>query len=377
MVVLHVFNDDKFFDGIARFFLELSNVKNLFCYYSKNKKPYKYIKNEKIVIRYSDWNKYTDLFHDPDVDIIYFHSLPVSNYKLFKYIDDKKIVIWWCWGYDIYNSYGLLPPFLKLDMFKPLTCQVRKRNYCIFKEIIRTLKNLNLYLQRNKVLERIDYFSPVIPLEYKLMKNQYTRFKAKPFMLECGPGLAYRDKKDFIYKCKLGNVIVGNSLTFSNNHLDIFKIIENIKLSNDRSYIIPISYPKQFDADVLKQETLNFCAKIIWLETFLPAEEYKQIYKSITHAIFGHIRQQAMGNIYFALINGVKIFLYRDSLIYEHLKTKGYIVFTIEDDLNDMSLNEVLTEEQAFHNYQLYYQIVDNKLKRTELELQKIIKMKI
>ena len=126
MVVLHVFNDDKFFDGIARFFLELSNVKNLFCYYSKNNKPYKYIKNEKIVIRYSDWNKYTDLFHDPDVDIIYFHSLPVSNYKLFKYIDDKKIVIWWCWGYDIYNSYGLLPPFFSLYHFFPKNLQL----YC-------------------------------------------------------------------------------------------------------------------------------------------------------------------------------------------------------------------------------------------------------
>ena len=229
ITILHVFTDEKFFDGTARFFLALPNVTNLFYYYSKRNKPFKHIKNEKIIKRYTVWNEYTSLFKDSQIDIIYFHSLPVNNYRLFKYIDSKKIVIWWCWGYDIYYNYGLLKPFIELELYKPLTKQIthKKNIFRIFRIIYHYINSLSLLKLKKIVINRIDYFSPVIPLEYELMKNN-SLFKAKPFMLEKGPGLAYTMKYQFMSKTNSQNILLGNSLTFTNNHLDILDKIKKV-----------------------------------------------------------------------------------------------------------------------------------------------------
>lgn len=374
ITILHVFPDDKFFDSISIFFNALPNINNLFCYYSKNNKPFKYIKKENIIKKYTDWNEYTLLFKSSDIDIIYFHSISINSYKLFKYIDPQKIVIWWCWGYDIYNNYGLLKPFIKIELYKPLTKQIKIRGK-ITKNIYHFIKSLTLLKTQKKLLNRIDYFSPVIPIEYDLMKHNPT-FKAKPFMLESGPGLAYMVKNDLKSLNNAQNVLIGNSLTLTNNHLDILEKIKYINLPSDRTYIVPINYGNDFDKDILKKKAQTITAQFKWLESFIPLQEYKELFNSITHAIFGHMRQQAMGNINMCLRSGIKIFLYKDSLIYKQLKLRGYHIFTIENDLNEESLAEVLSQEEALHNYELYYKIGNNKIEKTIAELQAIMNNK-
>ena len=83
---------------------------------------------------------------------------------------------------------------------------------------------------------------------------------------------------------------------------------------------------------------------MIWLEDFIPFKEYISYLDSITHAVFGQIRQQAIGNINFCFERGIKIYLYSDSIIYKQLNKWGYIIYTIENDLTSDSLNEVLDE---------------------------------
>lgn len=371
ITILHVFPDDKFFDSVSNFFNALPNINNLFCYYSKNNKPFKYIKKENIIKKYTDWNEYTLLFKSPNIDIIYFHSIPINYYKLFKYIDQQKIVIWWCWGYDIYNSYGLLKPLINIDLYKPLTKQISTKGK-ISKIIFHYLKSLTLLKLRKDILNRVDYFSPVIPIEYELMTNNPT-FRAKPFMLESGPGLAYMVKNDLKPLNKAQNVLIGNSLTLTNNHLDIFEKIKNIELSKSRTYIVPINYGNGFDQNILKRKAQTIPAQFKWLESFIPIEEYKNLFNSITHAIFGHMRQQAMGNINMCLRNGIKIFLYKDSIIYKQLKSRGYYVYSIDSDLNENSLDEILSEKEALHNYELFYKIGNNKIENTLAELQTMI----
>lgn len=373
--ILHVFPDDKFFDGVANYFIELHNVTNLFYYYSKDNKPFRYIKNKEIITQYSNWSEYISFFKDPSIDIIYFHSLPINNYKLFKHIDSRKIIIWWCWGYDIYNNYGILKPFIDIDIYKPLTEKISKKVLSL-KTIYHFIRSLTLYKKRNIILNRIDYFSPVIPIEYELMKNN-SAFRAKPFMLEKGPGLGYKIKGDYTYKSKAQNIIIGNSLTLTNNHLDILDKIKDIKLSDDRTYIVPINYGNGFDKNILKHKAQTISAPFRWLDSFIPKNEYIELFQTISHAIFGHMRQQAMGNINICLRNGIKVFLYKDSIIYKQLKSQGYHVFTIDYDLNEKSLSETLTEEAAIHNYELYYHIGNNKIEKTIAELQAMIKNKL
>ena len=372
ITILHVFHDDKFFDIVADFFMQIPIVNNLFCYYSSEKKAFKYIKRTDLITLYREWNDYKYLLSDKNVDIIYFHSLPTSKYEYFKYIDPNKIVIWWCWGYDIYNNdYGLLKAFIELDIVKPLTKGQFYTKTNTLKHIYHSIKSIFLYSKRKKVLKRIDYFSPVIPLEYQLMKKN-KHFNAKPFMLESGPGLFKQE--EFAYREIPQNIIIGNSLTITNNHLDIFKRIQNIYLSKNRNYIVPVNYGNGIDLNIIKASTECINAKFKWLESFLNIHEYKIMFQSVTHAIFGHIRQQALGNIHLCLINGIKIYLYKDSMIYSHLKARGFYVYTIDNDLSELSLNQNLSKEEALHNYQLFYRFENNKLEKTILEIENIIK---
>ena len=93
----------------------------------------------------------------------------------------------------------------------------------------------------------------------------------------------------------------------------------------------------------------------------LPQNEYEDVLSSVSHAIFGAIRQQALGNIYNCLLRGVKVYMYEDSILYKELKKKGYVIFTIESDLTTDSLSQCLCERDARTNHDVYVQWLKDK----------------
>lgn len=376
IVVLHVFEDEKFFDSVSSFWDSLNGVVNLYHFYThKNKGHFRYIKNIEKVKIFTDFQKYVWYFSSVEVDIIYFHGLSPKFYNLFTYIDKEKKVIWWCWGFEIYSQIWCLPPLVKINLYKPLTQQEVWKNSRSLKSVLRNVYHIFKYPYvkslRKKVLQRIDYFSPVLPIEYRLMQ-QIQDFRAKPFLLG-GPGFGV--KTEFLYLSVPRNILIGNSLTYTNNHLDIFLKIRNICL-NSRKYIIPINYGNAYNGDhrIFKKKANLPENQIIWLDDFLPFEQYRALFDSVTHAVFGQLRQQAMGNINMCLRRSIKIFLYKDSLIYRQLKEWGYIVYTIDEDLTEESLKTVLPKEIAFHNYALSCKLIDGqeRLHAAEMELQSL-----
>ena len=82
----------------------------------------------------------------------------------------------------------------------------------------------------------------------------------------------------------------------------------------------------------------------------MPFADYIQMLKSCRVGIFGHIRQQAIGNVLFCMLQGSKIFLYKDSVAYKYFKQAGYVIFSIDDDLNVDNINRLLTEEECEKN---------------------------
>lgn len=372
IVILHVFDDEKFFDGVSKFFDALDNVHNRYCFYTSRKNyQFKHIKLSHKVEIFNNYKEYTNLFSDEDIDIIYFQSLYINKYKLFNYISDEKKVIWWCFGAEIYYSYKGLKPLINIELYKPLTKKYKKSkdNGIIYslKDFFKSIIFTHYKALQNKVISRIDYFSPVLPIEYELMKNN-PHFRAKPFMLNAGPGI-YTPKPLSIKQIPQ-NILIGNSLTYTNNHLDIFQHLKTTNIASTRKYIIPINYGSDYTKDkrFLKD---SFCSssQTIWLEEFIPRSEYLSYLESITHAIFGHIRQQAMGNINYCLERGIKIYLYSDSIAYKQLKELGYIIYNIETDLTQDSLNEVLDEKSARINYNIFCSTIKDRVNKAIQEI--------
>ena len=77
---------------------------------------------------------------------------------------------------------------------------------------------------------------------------------------------------------------------------------------------------------------------------------------SCSHAVYGTLRQQALGNIFNCFRTGVKVFLYRDSMNYLQFLKDGFAVFAIEDMTSD-DLSTPLSRAEAVRNNHLYYSL--------------------
>lgn len=373
--VLHVVRDDKFIDGQLSAFEQDGRFDNRAAIIT-NSPDYKFqlVKNtERIKILYTKKMVIEEL-HGDEYDVIYFYSIPLSYYRLFHYIPKNKIVIWWTWGYDIYE----VGDIIKLPLYKPLTRQYISSNQSPFEKLKYLLKKIPLfplikYGSRKIFIERINYFQPVIHTEFVMMQGVEC-FKAKEFyspvnLKLCDEALPIPSHGN--------NIIVGHSATTTNNHLDVWEAIKNVIPEKSTIYI-PISYGSKDYANYLETTIVSKVGNVCFLRDLLPMDEYYKIIDSCSYAVFGVVRQAAIGNIFRCINKGVKVFLYQDSIPYKYYQELGCMVFSIEE-INNESFSVPLTLEQVKHNrhclrnsFQYAYDISESAIK----ELQNIIQNK-
>ena len=381
IVILHVFPDGMHFKKSADTYDSVPNVENLYYLFSPDKDfVLKKIQDVRVKI-ITDFKEYVSYFSNPDIDVILFHSLPYQFYYLFDYIDDSKYVVWWMWGYDIYYAQGEYSPIVSLDnLYKPLTKQYMEQDEVVLKEsgynkicryitkflrlpirIVRKIKRLRLAMpapkkSQNEILARIDSSYAPMNIEYYMVKEAHPEFKATFFHR---PRLA--KKPSLSFHKDPGNILVNHSLSFTNNHLDVFNSLYDLDIEKDRKFIVPISYGlvgfKGNPENLINASNMDK-DRTIWLTKILPLDEYDALLNSVTHAVFGMIRQQALGNVFLCVLKGVKIYLYKDSVVYKELKKSGYVCYTIEEDLTAESLKLCLREEDARNNYNHYMQVL-------------------
>lgn len=289
-------------------------------------------------------------------DVIYFHSMPINHWKLISSIPKSKKIIWWAWGYDLYQSQLGARPILTIDSYKEetksLLLNLSRRNRIL--DILDHIRGAYYNWLINKSLRRIDYFFPVINLEFKMMKEKYPYFKALEFY-EKPP-----KRNDFVAADRPvvgSNILFGNSATYTNNHLDVWKYLSNAIQSSQRCYI-PINYGDTHYADTVKK--MITAPNVIALTEFLQLEEYHKLQDSCVFFVCGCLRQQAMGNISYAIRHGQKIFLFKDSIIYKYLESLGISVYPIEEIRND-SFEQPLSYKEIVRNISCYNKEFDRR----------------
>lgn len=116
--VLHIILDDKFFDSVFNKFEKSQQFENIALLFVKKIENYQfqYIKN-KDKVRLVEKKGFVQTLCDGLYDIIFFHSLPVNMYKFIQYIPKEKVIIWWGWGYDIYDSVYGMEPLLNVNIY--------------------------------------------------------------------------------------------------------------------------------------------------------------------------------------------------------------------------------------------------------------------
>lgn len=357
--------DQKFIDHVITYHDILSS--DAFHEYifvsSDTNYSFEYIKNVERIKKISS-DKIINHLIEEKFDAVFLHSFNVLPFKLISKIPANIKIFWFSWGYDIYLPLcNLIPQFIKINLYHSNTKKLLSSKKIFSIEFIKSFlrryikpKNLIKLLidKRNikKALRRIDYYSGVFDYEYDLVKkSKYIKAQRCSY--------SYINFTDtFENKINLNerkDIIIGNSADPSNNHTDLIPYLKNIDLENSK-IILPLSYCEQDYAEkVINSYSNAFPERIIPLKTFLPLDEYNKIIGNCGISIFFHERQQAVGNIIEAFKYGNKIYMSETNKAFSYLKKLGFIIFSIQKDLNQSSFFTPLTKEEKLMNNSLVY----------------------
>ena len=345
---IHLVDDEKFIKYAFESFSKLDKVDNEFMCIS-NKKNLDHINFDCVIIdnSYLKSDDFVETLNKCDLLIIHF-----LNSKYYDLLSNKKLtpkILWIGWGGDYYWMIDTLKGF---NIFKPITDTIYNkfritRYFNYFNRLIKkTIRKKNI-----KIINRINYFAPVLMDDYELIIKNNAWFKPNYFSWNYG---ALEDNyikglEDF--QVSGTDIMIGNSATITNNHLDILQSLKQANIENTK-IIIPLNY-----GDLKYGKLIDNKAKALFgnqvqiLNDYLPYDEYLNLIKNCNKVFMGHIRQQAMGNVITLLYFGSKIFFFKESVTYTFLLKSNIKVYLIEDFVDkpkdfdfDFSIEELTTQ---------------------------------
>ncbi len=344
---LHCLLDEKFIDGAISLFEEDKRVNNTYVLFKTEPENYKFrfIKSSKAKVQ--SINSFLKAIEEYDVVIL--HSLPSLPIDIIRHIPSRIKVVWLMWGYDFYNfqvyNINLLYPLSK----KTFMISDRVKDYT--KKIIYWLSERKIYKES---LARIDFFSGVFPYECDLFKSlpRYPGIRARAIDFYYGStNFFIPESPNYNIDNHFSHVIIGNSADPGNNTLDAIDMLEEkLDVTSIDKIIVPLSYGtnRLFIDRVKKKGRALWGEKFVSLDSYMPLDEYLKVVSNCKVAIYFHERQQASDNVLMQLMNGAKVFMSSTSLMYKYLKEKGYYIYSLQDDIEE--INIPLTDEQIINN---------------------------
>lgn len=127
------------------------------------------------------------------------------------------------------------------------------------------------------------------------------------------------------------NLLVGNSTDPTNNHIEIFDMIER-QIHNINKIYCPLSYGVFDDHrdSVIKEGISRFGNKFVALTDLMTSEQYTKFLEIIDIAIFNHDRQQAMGVTLSLLSLGKIVYMRKGTTSFRSLKERGFAIYDNE-----------------------------------------------
>lgn len=373
---LHIASDQKFIDvGIRRFETEAPGQNTCLVASFNTRSSLKHVKND-AVVRCNILS-----MHNPRLikwilsfDMIIVHGLSNFAIEIIKRIRGRVKTVWIGWGFDYYD----LILSSKDELYEPLTLECLKnlqteQNRPVLKWLKQRIKEVVYPTNKASIFAYIDYFAPVLNSEYDLIKERNPLFHPEFIDWNYG-GSAQKVGSDLGSHIKTQNILVGNSASPNNNHLDIFMRLGREKLPENAKIIVPLSYAgsKQYVEQVLQKGKETFGERFQPLLSFIPYQEYSNIIKNSNVVIMNHKRQQGTGNIGLALLTGAKVFVNKHNAYYTASKQRGMKIFSI-DEITEQGLIERLKVIDCENNKQRMLSILDEEFFRART--QRIIKL--
>jgi len=354
-MILHLLSDDKFSDYAIEQFETVAPGRNRFivlvwddrleCVNIKNKTKVEIIKegSEELDVLCDNLHKYKAIITNN-------LSTP-SQVKIISNTNKNTQIFWVFWGFELYSSSKNVMAFLGSYTREYYKRQILLQTIRQILKLIFRGKRISANFQiHKKCFERVDFCITHIYEDYLYaMRTLKSNFKWAWYN--------YYNIEETVGSLKekliLGdNILIGNSASITNNHIEIFEILSKFNLGN-RKLITPVSYgDTPYDELVKKKGADYFSDNFYPIVDFMERESYNQLLLTCNIVIMNQYRQQAMGNIITTLWMGAKVYLSKRSTSYHYLKRLGIHVFSVEDDLkiDNMDALKSLPKELVMHN---------------------------
>jgi dTDP-N-acetylfucosamine:lipid II N-acetylfucosaminyltransferase len=333
--ILHITTDNKFFPFALQTFESVYPGQNTVWLYAKryNGQVSKNQCDENFslidIIKPSFLNKLANY------ELVVIHGMHLFKLPIIALAPKEVKFAWLGWGFDYYRYIYINEDDLLLNKSLELkNCCYKKslKDYLnpidAFKKIVKILI-INFF--QKKALLRINSVSMVLPNEYGLLEKSKLISKWPNYVPWSYGSLEESLVKNFINHRVHGTaVLVGNSASYTNNHIEVFDLLKNIPESKSKKIIAPLSYGDNcyLKAVISKGNEAfgnNFCP----LENFLKIDEYVAMLKECGFVIMNHIRQQAVGNVIIMLYLGARVFLREENPVYKFFKNEGVVLNSI------------------------------------------------
>lgn len=364
MNILHLVYDEKFIPFTIDLFSACENSNNLFLVKVQDiSSPLKYV-NSTDNVRVIDRQYFRSPTMVDDLawcDCLVVHYLDIFGAKIILSAPSQVNVVWSGWGGDYYE---LLPGgerYFWSDETKSLVKRMKRKELWSISNLPRLANEAEFNLKKQvfdypyikKAIKRVNFFSAPVPEDFYLLKSGLgSLFQASYIQLNYGS--VERTFLPGSGKLMGDNILVGNSATETNNHIDIFHMLSNIELGQ-RKIIAPLSYgANNYRNEIVGHGYNIFGSRFEPLLKFVPLEEYNAIISSCSVVIMGHRRQQALGNICAMLYKGAKVFISEDSVIYRFFRSRGAYVAGLADlTLDNADIFTPLNESQKQNNREI------------------------
>jgi dTDP-N-acetylfucosamine:lipid II N-acetylfucosaminyltransferase len=356
--IIHVATDEKFIDAAYNIYTKAFPGMNMFLILQGERNEnilYLNQTDKYVFVKISA--DFVDVVEDycKDAKIIVFHGINYNQAILAnKLSKHSKKYVWSVFGAEVYNnnlivkneSVGSKTYWTFVFSFKKLLKDIFRSVYFM---LVKGKESPNKTVKKSFL--KMDFVSILYEEEFKnyfklgILNSNVKHLKFTYYPLE----LVINNNIGFVEGT---NILLGNSASYTNNHLEAFEFIEKFDIRKF-DILSPLSYGnKKYADEIIELGKLKFGDRFCPLTKYMPLIEYQNILKSCGIVIMNHYRQQAVGNVMNAVFLGAKVFLSERNTLFHYLKRIGCYVYSIENDFaNDNNeILSLLTSEQMIHN---------------------------
>jgi hypothetical protein len=353
--IAHLIQDEKFPDMAYRAFEDVIPGCNTF-FIPMPRERVRYVSRTPLVPvgRFAfRRRRFLDLLRQ--FDLVVLHALTRFNAEVVARADENINFIWLGMGYDyspwVYGEYKNLLKEESAAYYQAaeghLGSKLRRRTKAVMERVVYSHR-----FDRESCIRKIGWFAPVLEKEYRIAVRRNPSLFGT--FVDWNYALVSKlvDAELEIETIAGSDILIGNSASITNNHVEAFSYLRNYELPVKSRIFCPLSYgDNAYRRWVIDKGRAQFGERFRPVTEFLGFDDYIELMSRCGVVIMNQMRQQAGGNIAAALYLGAKVFMDPRNLFYNYYKSRGVTVFTIDELKEGASgLGEQLKDKQKIDN---------------------------